>query len=87
MRRKLSRATCGRCSKVVALLERGPRAHKCPHGRQCVAPAWVKPALAVVDCPKCLAPGMTAPELLKEVELLREALVDALEPMFALKHD
>lgn len=37
-----SKAPCHRCGKLIS--ERsdgsGPVAHQCPHGKQCIAPAW-----------------------------------------------
>lgn len=60
MRRKFPARACDRCGKSIS--ERadgsGLRAHKCPHGVECVAPAWTHPDDARkhdVGCDVCKA--------------------------------
>lgn len=42
--RRHHRIACARCGRIVGERKDGsaPMAHKCPHGKQCVEPAWSK---------------------------------------------
>jgi len=58
MRGKRNWTTCGRCGRAIS--ERtcgGPVAHKCPHGRTCVAPAWTRISPSCDDCAKLYPQG------------------------------
>lgn len=58
-----ARCECGRCGKQVKArrVDGMPVAHKCPHGKQCVRPAWSKAPLA--PCYPCN--GLQEPVILE----------------------
>ena len=44
---------CGRCGRdISARVGGGPVAHKCPHGRTCIAPAWERFDPSCTECAK-----------------------------------
>lgn len=60
MRRKFPTHPCDRCGKSISERADGSslRAHKCPHGVECVAPAWNHPNDARphnIQCEHCRA--------------------------------
>lgn len=46
------RMSCPRCGKMVSQVMGGnTAAHKCPHGKPCSSPKWVKGQ--TIGCPDC----------------------------------
>lgn len=56
MRTKHQKKTCERCGKVISesVTGSGLLAHRCPHGKQCIGPAWGKGrGMNLPLCPYC----------------------------------